>query len=682
MNGPGNGPVGRTAGRAKERPLGRREAAERKPLRVVLVEDSEDDALLVLRELRRGGYEPKHERVDSPEALRTVLAASECWPDVVISDYYMPRFSAPDALRVLREEGCDAPVVVVSGKVGEDAAVAAMRAGARDYVMKDNLKRLVPVVEREIEEARVRAESREAEQARRRAEEEYRTIFERSVEGIFRTTVGGRVAKANPAFARMFGYESPQEMIGAINNIANDAYAEPERRDHLMRLMQERGVVRGFVFRARRHDGSHFWASLNAWAVRDEAGGIAGFEGAVEDVTEQKEAEEGLKMSLERLVALHEAGQMLGSTLEAEEIGTRLLRTACRVFGLSAAVISLRRPVPTAGPAHAEVWRSVGSERLGEETRRAEEARAALRAALNGEPPRPFRVRDAEGGELVGLCLPLRARERVAGVLECYGPPSLTDPGTATTLESLAAQAASALENARLYGELSERERRLQELVGKILVAQEEERRRVAYEVHDGLAQYAAAAHQHLQAYAHYHPPETEEAREDLERVAGLVRGTVGEARRIIADLRPTALDDLGLRSAIRLHLDSLRAEGWQVSFRESIGDDARLPAAVETAVFRVTQEALNNVGKHAGTKRVDVRLERRPEGIRLKVRDYGRGFEPDEGGNGAGPGERIGLTGMRERISLLGGDFRIASRPGLGTLVLATVPLLGESGG
>ena len=244
-------------------------------------------------------------------------------------------------------------------------------------------------------------------------------------------------------------------------------------------------------------------------------------------------------------------------------------------------------------------------------------------------------------------------------------------------------QAASALENARLYGELAEREKRLQELVGKILVAQEEERRRVAYEVHDGLAQVAAAAHQHLQAFAHYHPPPSEEGRADLKHVSELVRQTVGEARRIIADLRPTALDDFGLRSAIRLHIDALRAEGWSIDYEDGL-DDERLPAATETAIFRVVQEALNNVGKHAGTRRVDLALQKRSatslagDGrgrIRLKVRDYGRGFVP--GSSRGGPGERVGLTGMRERITLLGGEFRVASRPDEGTLIIAEIPLL-----
>jgi PAS domain S-box-containing protein len=137
------------------------------PLRALIVEDSEDDALLVLRELRRGGYEPLHERVETPEEMREALEGS-AW-DVVISDYRLPRFDAPAALKLAREKGSRAPFVVVSGRIGEEEAVAAMKAGAHDYVMKDNLARLCATVERGLEEARGRRERREtAEELRRR----------------------------------------------------------------------------------------------------------------------------------------------------------------------------------------------------------------------------------------------------------------------------------------------------------------------------------------------------------------------------------------------------------------------------------------------------------------------------------------------------------------------------------
>jgi PAS domain S-box-containing protein len=521
----------------------------------------------------------------------------------------------------------------------------------------------------------------------RLAEEKYRGIFENAVEGIFQTTTDGRFVTANPMMARIFGYDSPEEMIQAIHNVAEQLYVEPERRMEFARRMRRDGRVFEFEVRVYRKDGNVIWVSVNARAVRDGSGEIVGFEGTLEDITERKRAEENLRRSLDRLVALHEAGHLLGSTLEPEEIATRLLEIMRRISGLTAAVISLRE----AG--QLRIWRSIGLENLNPEVRHTPEVREAQEAVLENEAPQSFPMdarSDREDESVVGLFLPLRVRERAVGVLEVYGPKALAENDVVEILESLTTQAASSFENARLYGELADSAERLQELVGKILVAQEEERRRVAYEVHDGLAQVAAAAHQHLQAFAQYHPPQSEEGREELKYVSGLVRQTVGEARRIISNLRPTALDDFGLKSAIRLHLDALRAEGWRIAYEDSLSDE-RLPAATETAIFRVVQEALNNVGKHAGTKRVNVSLEQRPVeepapdkggSIRLQIRDYGRGFAPESSASRGGPGERVGMTGMRERITLLGGEFRVASRPGVGTLIVAEIPLLGESTG
>lgn len=655
--------------------------AERTPLRVLLVEDSADDALLLLHELKRGGYEVIHERVDTAECMRLALEKQD-W-DIVISDHAMPTSSAPAALELLRENGWrDLPFIIVSGHIGEDAAVKAMKAGAHDFVAKDSLARLVPVIERELRDAEERRQRRRAQEALRLAEEKYRGIFENAVEGIFQTTADGRLVTANPMMARIFGYDSPEEMVEILQDLEEQFYVEPARRTEFIRRIQQDGRVFEFENRCYRKDGDMIWTSTNARAIRDDSGEVVGFEGTVEDITERKRSEEELRRSLDRLVALHEAGNLLGSTLEPEEVATRLLGIMRRISGLAAAVISLREEGE-----QLNVWRSVGLENLGSSTRSAPAVKEAQEIALQSETSRLFRL-DALGDGLVavGLCLPLRVREQAVGVLEVYGPEALAENNTVSILESLTSQAASAFENARLYGELAERERRLQDLVGKILVAQEEERRRVAYEVHDSLAQVAAAAHQHLQAFAQYHPPHTEEGRDDLKRVSDLVRQTVGEARRIIANLRPTALDDFGLKSAVRLHLDALRAEGWRINYEEALGDE-RLPAATETAIFRVIQEALNNVGKHAGTKRADLSLERCTAGapgetgrIRLTVRDYGRGFvpaSPTNRGTPAGPGEQVGLTGMRERVVLLGGDFQVASRPGEGTLIVAEVPLL-----
>jgi signal transduction histidine kinase len=129
---------------------------------VLLVEDSEDDAELLLRELRRSGHDPSWHRVDTREGLEAALDRDE-W-DVVFADYSMPRFSAPEAFAVIKGRGMDVPFIIVSGTVGEEAAVAAMKSGVHDYILKDKLARLVPCIERELREAKVRAERRKIEQ--------------------------------------------------------------------------------------------------------------------------------------------------------------------------------------------------------------------------------------------------------------------------------------------------------------------------------------------------------------------------------------------------------------------------------------------------------------------------------------------------------------------------------------
>jgi CheY-like chemotaxis protein len=141
-----------------------------KTLHILVVEDSLDDTELLMGEVQRGGYEPVYERVETAESLQAALNQQK-W-DIIISDYRMPHFSGLDALSLLQKEGHDIPFILVSGVIGEDQAVAAMKAGAQDYLMKDRLARLVPVIERELREAKIRCEQRQAEAELKRLQQE------------------------------------------------------------------------------------------------------------------------------------------------------------------------------------------------------------------------------------------------------------------------------------------------------------------------------------------------------------------------------------------------------------------------------------------------------------------------------------------------------------------------------
>ncbi|NJO05076.1 MAG: response regulator [Chloroflexaceae bacterium] len=229
-------------------------------------------------------------------------------------------------------------------------------------------------------------------------------------------------------------------------------------------------------------------------------------------------------------------------------------------------------------------------------------------------------------------------------------------------------------ERQRLMHHLADREQRLQELVARLMMAQEEEHRRIAYELHDGLAQVAASAYQHLQTFAHQYTPDSLTAKQQLATMLELAQRVVKEAREVIAGLRPTVLDDFGLASALRLEVERLRSEGWDVMYEEATRLQ-KLPAHIETAFYRVAQEALTNIRKHARTQRARVLLRYDDRHVRLEVQDWGSGFDTASFAGSMG-GEQIGLMGMQERMYLLNGTFEIGSQPGQGTRIVAEAPL------
>src|SRR5215212_2659373 len=227
---------------------------------------------------------------------------------------------------------------------------------------------------------------------------------------------------------------------------------------------------------------------------------------------------------------------------------------------------------------------------------------------------------------------------------------------------------------------LNEALEELNDLVGKLVVGQEEEQRRVAYEVHEGLAQVATAAHLRLQAFSLGDHPDTERSQADLEQALRLIQQTISDARRISATLRPTVLDDFGLSAAISLEVERLRKEDYRVEYIEGLGDE-RLPSMVENALFRVVQEALSNIQKHGQTRKMRIDLRRREDEVYLEVRDYGRGFDLEATSPSRELGKTVGIARMREWALLLGGQLEIHTKPGKGTSVVAKVPLPAHEG-
>jgi PAS domain S-box-containing protein len=513
---------------------------------------------------------------------------------------------------------------------------------------------------------------------RKKAEKErskLAAIVESSDDAIFSKTLEGIITSWNAGASKLYGY-TPEEAIGRPVTML-----VPEDRLHeipqiLENIRQGKSVDHFETVRLTK-EGRLLDVSLTVSPVKDTRGELVGASTIAHDITERKRVEEALQRSLDAQFALYEAGrQLLSSSLKRQEIGSSLLEIIERISGTKATVINL-----SDDGKGLYVWRTSGSESFLASVCTEPAARATRQAAFEAAEERLLEMEDPALRErrLAGLFLPLQVHDRVIGVLEVYGSKHLVGSGAVETFASLASQVASALENAQLYEELAEHRHRLQELVGKLVMAQEEERRRVAYEVHDGLAQVAAAAYQHLQNFTTDDPLRSTRGEAELDKALEMLQHTVEEARNVVADLRPTVLDDFGLVTALRLQVERLSSEGLRTSYEESLGEE-RLPEVVETTLFRVAQEALTNVRRHARTDRAHVALERGAQEVRLEVRDWGLGFVADDVTDGANPSEKVGLASMRERVALLEGHFEIDSEPGVGTVVVAEVPLQEET--
>ncbi|ACX52166.1 Histidine kinase [Ammonifex degensii KC4] len=219
-----------------------------------------------------------------------------------------------------------------------------------------------------------------------------------------------------------------------------------------------------------------------------------------------------------------------------------------------------------------------------------------------------------------------------------------------------------------------------QELALKVLEVQEEERRRVAREIHDGPAQVMANVVLRVEYCLKLMEKRPEALGEELRALQELVREGLQEVRKIIYDLRPMALDDLGLVAALKRYLEDFKAARKLETDFVLLGRERRLPATQEAAIFRIVQEALSNVAKHAAASRVLVKLEFGPRRLNLVVKDDGRGFVPEKV---LGESQRrgFGLWSMKERAELLGGELGVFSSPGQGTVITLSVPLAGEEG-
>ncbi|MBI4300727.1 MAG: GAF domain-containing protein, partial [Chloroflexi bacterium] len=271
---------------------------------------------------------------------------------------------------------------------------------------------------------------------------------------------------------------------------------------------------------------------------------------------------------------------------------------------------------------------------------------------------------------------PLVAHGQVVGVMDLFGtdrPP--LSPTDFHLLQVVGNQIGVAIRNARLYEDARANEELRRELLERAINAQEDERKRLARELHDEIGQVLTGLVMSLDGAEATIPETFRDIKERLGQLRNLTADTLGEVRRLMLDLRPTLLDDLGLIPAISWYAENYLAKANIKARVEAVNMKERLPQEVETNLFRIVQEAITNIMKHAEARTVEIKLARQDGLVHASIEDDGKGFDTSSLRRPSARGSALGIFGIRERVDLLGGTFNVSSSPGNGTRLELVIP-------
>ncbi len=676
------------------------------PLQVLIVEDSENDALLLELELRRAGFDPACHRVETAAAMSAALQRQN-W-DLVIADHLLPHFDGLAALALVKSQGLDLPFIIVSGHITEEAAVAAMKAGAHDYVMKDNLARLAPAAQRELREAQVRYARRRSDE-RLKLEYTFRQAVENSVPaGIAAVDLDGRQTYVNPAFCAMVGW-SESELLGARPPFVYWPPGEVEAiTEALAKVVQGDAPAGGLELRFCRRQGELFDVLLQVTPLKDSFGNITGWVSSASDITARKRAES-------RLAAEHAITRILAQAPSLPEAAPAMVRVLLDALEVDLGALWVVEPHQQVLEPSVMELRS-GSQPLQSFLEESRRLRLPLGVSLPGrvwQERRALWVRDlgedtnflrrdpaARTGLQSAVAFPIQSAGGFFGVLEFFSVRrmehdlSLLNMMTAIgseigqfierrTAEEALRRAHDQLEtrvqqrtadlaqaNAKLQTAITERQRLEQEL----LEITERERRRIGLDLHDDLGQkLSGIALMTKGLQLKLAKQQAEEAR-DAAKIHRLVQQAMSHASDLAHDLATLDLKENDLPAA----LDRLAArarELFEISCRFKVeGTIPPLDSAVVSQLYKIAQEAVTNAIKHGKTKRVGISLTNGANQLILSIHNDGRPF-PDLKDQAPGMGLRI----MNYRASLIGAWLEVKGTGPRGTLVTCTVPLEGK---
>jgi len=653
-----------------------------KEIRVLIIEDSEDDALLLIRQLRRDGYNPIYQIVDTADKVIQALD-SQSW-DIVISDYILPEFSGLEALKLIQSKGMDIPCIIVSGRITDETAVSAMRAGARDYVMKDNLKRIGSAIERELAEAETRRARRETEAELKDTAEKLRLVTETIRDVFWIGTPGtGEIVYLSAACEEIWGrsrnelLKTPEIILQSVHPDDRTAYLESMKR-------LAEGKLEVLEYRIIRPDGSIRWISNHSYPVMDASGKLTMIAGVSRDITRRKTAEETLrKVNRARDVLIKVNEALIRADDEIE-----LLQMVCEIItevgnyqmswvGYAMQNESLAvEPVAWAGMEEASLKELsiIANETAAESApfpRVIHSGELYVARNIKTDPAlSAWRQAAQSAGFESAVFLPLKGEKEIFGILSIYASESdRFDSDELQLLSWLASDISFGILALRTRVELENAQSELRAMANRLVQLQEEERRSIARELHDEIGQSLTALKLMITQAAR---SPLENCQSILQECQPVISELIQQVREMSLKLRPSMLDDLGLLPTLLWYIERYSTQtGIRVNFEHS-GLQKQFSQEINTTVYRIVQEALTNAARYAGVPEISLFIRADDTSIHLEVVDRGCGFDPARLGVKAS----TGLSSMRERAQILGGQLNVESYPGQGTRIIADLPV------
>ena len=515
-------------------------------------------------------------------------------------------------------------------------------------------------------------------------ERKYRRIFEGSHDMIYTSTPEGGLHDMNPAGIQMLGYADMEDMRNRISAVG--LYRNPDDRKTFVDVITKEGFVKDFDVDFVKRDGSPLHVLISSRRYENRETGAIEYEGIIKDITHRKKAEEVIKERNRELSILNKVAVGLNNTLDLGRILEMTLKDVLKALRLKRGALFL------ISRAEMRVKLRTGfnlPEIDGEKEnpvvfkdRSLEQHLVRNKSVLTPKRTFPsFRVtyKSSDGRKVPWLnCYLITFKGRGVGFFG-FDIPKGRDLARHEIhlLGSLGNFLGGTIENARLMETIRRHRRDLRNLTRKLFQSQEEERRRIARELHDEAGQSLTAVKLGLDRLEEHHAVGDENLQYEIGEIRKTISRTSSEIRRLSFHLHPTLLIDLGLEPALgRYFSDIEKHSGLEIDF-SMVGFDERLDRDIETVLYRFSQEAMTNTLKHSGAENFSLAMIKSYPQIIFLAEDDGTGFNAQIIGRDQ---QGLGLLGMRERTSLLGGTFQLRSNPGEGTRIRIEIPYSEES--